>query len=45
MSLKNTKIFCFEKNKKKIKRKKRISYMANACVRESVRTQDMRHGI
>ena len=31
-----TKIFCFENS---------ISYMVNACVGESVRTQDMGHDI
>ena len=29
----------------KKKKKKQISHMANACVRESVRTQDMGHGM
>ena len=39
------------KKKKKLKsfvlkkRKKQISYMENACVRESVRTRDMGHGM
>ena len=41
MSLKKkTKIFCFVK-----KKKKQISYMVNACVRESVRTREMGHGM
>ena len=31
-----TKIFCFENS---------FSYMANACVRESVKTRDMGHGM
>ena len=34
MSFQKQKIFCFENS---------FSYMANACVRESVRTRDMGH--
>ena len=36
MSFQKQKSFCFENN---------FSYMANACVRESMRTQGMGHGM
>ena len=37
MSFQKTEIFCFENSF--------FSYMANACVRELVRTRDMGHGM